>query len=370
MEDGNLEPHTAHVAHRTGGGRDRAEGGKGIGNLFLSHRTHRADLLPETSWIASALLGIVRCHHQRLVRHGRVHRHAFVTANRNHFDFVVATANHAQVVFDNRRALTAELLLELRANSFEQRRFGCLFLAEQRRRGEERPHEGRTLHAIPQLNIGRFLARHSKGVNRVHLDLFFTDLGARGGRECIPILLRRQLRLRDKHATLSKPVERIAVAEHVRVGREHYRHVLELAVESHRFVRQHGIERGGLSLLFRAVLGIGLDMESKQLERRHRDVLPHRDGAPSTNGMNAQRRGAGREQIHQSVAGEREFAEVRIALRDLLLPDLKLGQARLFANELNAEVELTPLVSTGQHVEHRRDDVARLEVAAAEAKAP
>ena len=63
------------------------------------------------------------------------------------------------------------------------------------------------------------------------------------------------------------------------------------------------------------------------------------------------------------------WGEPRIAVDELLLPDLELRQARAFAHEVDAEVELARAGIARQHVVHRGYDIARLEVAAAEPKA-
>ena len=85
--------------------------------------------------------------------------------------------------------------------------------------------------------------------------------------------------------------------------------------------------------------------------------------------MDAQRRGALRQKVYVARRVDGELGESRIALDQLLLPDLEFRQPRAFAHEIDAEVELPRAGIARQHVVHRGDDVARLQVAAAEPEA-
>ncbi len=83
-------------------------------------------------------------------------RHLLV---RDLLDFVEAAAHHAHVVFDDARALLAELVFELRFDGFEQCLLVEVGLLHHRRRGEERALERVALHAELQFGIGGLFAR-------------------------------------------------------------------------------------------------------------------------------------------------------------------------------------------------------------------
>ncbi len=63
---------------------------------------------------------------------------------------------------------------------------------------------------------------------------------------------------------------------------------------------------------------------------------------------------------------ERHLLEVGIGLHQLLLPDLELGQLRSLPDEVDPDIELTPVLALRKHVVDRGNDVAGLEVSATE----
>ncbi len=93
-------------------------------------------------------------------------------------------------------------------------------LAQHRRSGEERALEGVALHAQLQLGAVGLLARDLEGVEVEDAQFLIDDLLLRPARERGPGAL-AQIALDDEHAALLQPRQRVAVAEHGRVGRQH-----------------------------------------------------------------------------------------------------------------------------------------------------
>ena len=85
--------------------------------------------------------------------------------------------------------------------------------------------------------------------------------------------------------------------------------------------------------------------------------------------MDAHGGGTGGKEVDVWSGVHLHVADVRIRLLHLLLGDLELRHPRAFAHEVDAEVELAFARSPRQHVLNRGDDVAGLEIPAAEAKA-
>ena len=223
---------------------------------------------------------------------------AVVRARRDGHHLVEAAADHAQVVLDDRcrrdGRTSSGTACRTPSNTFASVE---PFARDQRRRAEERAEEGRALHPVAHLDVGRLLPRDRERVEHVELDVPLADRRARAGRQRAPERVRREVALDHEHAAVGEPVERIAVAEHVRVGREHDVDVLQLAVQQDRVVREHRVERRRLPLLLGAVLRVRLDLEPEQLERRHREVLAHRDRAPAAHRMDAHRGRSLRQQV-------------------------------------------------------------------------
>src|SRR6266542_6123312 len=118
------------------------------------------------------------------------------------------------------------------------------------------------------------------------------------GRQRLPERFGRQIALNHEHSACGNPIERIAMTEDVRVGRQYDINVPKLAVETNRLVRKNRVERRRLSLFLRAVLRIGLDVQPEELEGGHGEVLSHRYRAPSADGMDAHRCRTRWEKIH------------------------------------------------------------------------
>ena len=182
----------------------------------------------------------------------------------------------------------SELLLELLLDPGEQ---GLLIEAlglHERRGAEEGAHESRSLHPVPEVRIGGLLGGDLEGVHREDLDVLFLDDLPRLRGQGSPQRIRLVLTLDHEHAARLHAGERVRILEHVRVGRQHHVHELELAVQAQRLARQDAVERGGLSLLLRAVLRICLDVEAGELERGEYHVLAHRDRSPAAYRVDAE----------------------------------------------------------------------------------
>ena len=101
------------------------------------------------------------------------------------------------------------------------------------------------------------------------------------------------------------------------------------------------VEGGGLPLLLRAVLRVGLDAEPEELTRRGGQVLAHRDRTPATHRVDAQGNAAARDEVHVRAPLERQLADTRVGGLDALLPDLELGQVGAPADEVDPQVEVS-----------------------------
>src|ERR1019366_8933416 len=152
-------------------------------------------------------------------------------ARRNGLHLIVPAADHAQVVFHDVPATMAELLLELLAYALEYLRLGRPLARDQRRRAEERTEERRTLHPVPHLDVGGFFSRDRERVEDVELDVPFEDRRARAGWQRAPERVGGEVALDHEHAAVGESVERVAVTEHIRVGRQDDVDVFELAVQ-------------------------------------------------------------------------------------------------------------------------------------------
>ena len=129
---------------------------------------------------------------------------------------------------------------------------------------------------------------------------------------------------------------------------------------------QDSVERRGLSLLLRTVLGVRFHVVAAQLMRRKHHVLASRDRAPAAHGVNAKRDRILREEVDVTFRNHRFPGEIRIRVEQLLLPDLELGQVRALAYEIDPEV-VEPLTrAIRQHVLDRQHEVRGLEVPAPE----
>ncbi len=123
--------------------------------------------------------------------------------------------------------------------------------------------------------------------------------------------------------------------------------MLQLGVEPDRLAGEGGVERGRLPLLLRPVLRVRLDVHPEQLERGHRQVLAHGDGAPAAHRVDADARRSLGQEIEHPGGRERQFRQMGVAFLELLLPDLELGQPRSPPHEVQAEVDLPAPLALG-----------------------
>jgi hypothetical protein len=203
---------------------------------------------------------------------------------------VEAAADHPEVVLDHARAARAEFLLQALAHRVDQPFLVEPMLGEQAGGGKECALEGDALHAQLEVGVGGLLARDAEGVEVAEPDLARRDLAPVALRDVRPGLLGRgRIRLDDEQAAVAQPGERIAVTEHVRVGRKHDIDVVVLAVDADRCRRHREIEGRRLALLLRAVLRVGLDVPAEQVEQRRRQVLAGGDRAPAADRVHAHR---------------------------------------------------------------------------------
>ena len=176
-----------------------------------------------------------------------------------HFAQLVEPApDDAHVVFHHAVALRAELVLQLCADTVEQRLLLETLLLHQRRGGEERAHERGTLHSIAELGIRRLAGRDLERVEDVHSQMLRDDLAPRRGGERLPERVGFQIALDHEHSAVGQPGKRIGVTEDVRVRGEHDVHVLQLAVEPNGLVRERRVERRGLPFFSEPYFGFAL----------------------------------------------------------------------------------------------------------------
>jgi hypothetical protein len=278
--------------------------------------------------------------------------------------FGVAAPHHAQVVGYHARALAAELRLQLRLDRGEQRVLGQAGIGHGRAGGEERALEGDALHAQLQLGGPGLLAGDLEGVEVEHADLVVDDELLRPEREAGPGLL-AEVGLDDEEAALLQAGQRVAVAEHGRVGREHDVDEDVFAVDADRLRRRREVVGGGLALLLRAVFRIGLDVPAEQFEQGHRQVLAGGDRAPAADRVHAHGDRALGQQVGVFRAAHAQFADARILVGDVLLMHLVLRVDRI-TREVDREVEELALRTVRQHVLHRADQRLGLQVARSE----
>ena len=324
-ELGHLEPHAGHVAHGAGRRRNRADRGIRIGDAVAAGLVQVADLLPEATRIADAGQGVwlieqIRDRRDRCLL-------VALQGKRGAIDrpqLPVPAFDDAGVVVHHSRAELSELLLQLVANSGKEPRVVETVGRSDRRHGEERSHERRALHPIAEIDVRCLGAGDSESVEQEEPDVAIAERAAGRQWNRTGEGFGGGVTLNHERAAVGEAGQRVRVTEDVRIGRKDDVDVAQLAVEPDRLLREGRVERRRLALLFRAVLRVRLDVQIEQLEHRAGDVLSHRDRAPSANGMDAQRDGAGREQIRVAHGRQRQVAERRIPVRQLLLPDLKL----------------------------------------------
>ena len=367
----HLEAHVGHVADGARRRRHDAHRGKRIRNAVLALLAEEADLLPESPGVADPVLRGRHIQGQGDRRHRARPFIADLDSGRVELAQLGESApDDAQVVFHRAVAQVSELLLELGMKAIEERGLVQPFACRQRRGGKEGAHERRALHAVSELGVRRFVVGDPERVETEQADPPLQDRAPRRCRQRPPQLARLAVALDDEDPTLSQSSQGVRMPEHIRVRREHHVNLLQFAVEPHRLLRENPVEGGGLPLFLRAVFRVGLNVQPEQLEGGHRHVLAHRHRAPAANRVDAEGERPLRQQVHLASGRERQPGQMGISVHELVLPDLELGQLRVFADEIDAQVELPAPGAPRQHVLHGGDDVAGLEVAAAQAKAP
>ncbi len=111
-----------------------------------------------------------------------------------------------------------------------------------------------------------------------------------------------------------------------------------------------------------------LDLQTELVESDHGQFPAHAFEPPAAQRMDAHRGGVARQQIHVDRSGQAHADELGITFDQRLLPDLKLGQPRSLAYEIETKIEVTPSRAARQHVLHRGHDVARGKVATTQTK--
>ena len=282
-------------------------------------------------------------------------------------DLVEAAAHDGDVVLHDARALAAELGLELLLDRAEQLLLAQAGVLAHLGGGEERALEGVALHAQLQLGAAGLLAGDLERVEVEDADLVVDDLLLRPARERGPGAL-AQVALDDEHTALPQAGQRVGVAEHGRVRRQHDVDVDVLAVHPDRLRRRRQVVGRRLALLLRAVLRVGLDLPAEQLEQRHRQVLAGRHRAPAADRVHAHRDRALGHQVRVLAAAHDHVGGVRVAGLDRLLVQLVL-RVRRVAGDVDRDVEERLLRAARQHVLDGADQRLGLQVARAQAEA-
>ena len=363
----------AHVAKQRGGGGHEAQRHEWIGEVVVAFaaRVEAAGLRPEALDVRQ------RRGTRGKISHHDGHRRDAATvgpfrAQRLVDDLgelVEAALDHSQVVLDHARAAAAELALELHADRLQQPFLIEALLGQQRGRGEERALEGDALHAQLEICVGGFLPRDPEGVEVVAADVALDDLPLITLRNARPHLRRLGVRrLDDEQPAVAQPAQRIAVIEHVGIRRQHHVDVAVLAVDADRLWRRGQVERGRLTLLLGAVLGVGFDVIAEQVEQRRCQVLAGGDGAPAADGVHAQGHATRGHEVGVLAALDGQPLEVRVVGGELLLLNLLFRMQRSIADEIDAQVVQLAPGAVRQHVFHRADEIAGGEIPAAQAE--
>ena len=236
-----------------------------------------------------------------------------------------AVADHRHVAFDDRAALGAELLRDLLADLLQDRLFrgaggDAVDMAA------HRADEGDAHHAGFELRRRRVLLGHREGVE---------DVEARSscrGWSCAPTAAARcqtsaagKLRLQDERAAFDQPAQRIAVAEHLVVGRDDDLDVFELGVgDQHRFRAEGDVVVGRRAALFRAVFRRRLGVQIEHAGENVGQELAGGDGAVAAHRMEADAEGRLRQQIRVRLRLERHQLGFGIGGLQLRLQDREM----------------------------------------------
>ena len=186
--------------------------------------------------------------------------------------------------------------------------------------GEERAEEGVALHAELQVAAVGGLAGDFEAGQREDANLLVDDLLARPEGQVLPRALAFGIRLPDQAAAFLHAVERIGVGEGLGIAAENDGHVAQIAVDANAVLGGDHEVAGGRALLLRAVLGIGADVnhflgiahvvdqavalveQIVQVAEDGAEVLAGGDGAPSADGVEADRDRAFGQQRRRFVA--------------------------------------------------------------------
>ncbi len=188
---------------------------------------------------------------------------------------------------------------------------------------EECAEEGIALHAQLQIGAVGGLARDFKAGQREDANVLVDDLLARPQRQVLPRALAFGVRLPDEASALLDAVERIGVGEGLGIAAENDGHVAQIAVDANAVLGGDHEVAGRRALLFRTVLGVGADVndflgiaevvgQAVALEEQivevaedGAEVLAGGDGAPSADGVEADRDCALGQQRRRFVADDR-----------------------------------------------------------------
>ena len=155
----------------------------------------------------------------------------------------------------------------------------------------------------------------------------------------LPHLDRRKVRLQDERAALDQAAQRVAVAEHLVVGRDDDLDVLEFGVgQQHRLGAQRDVVVGRGAALLRAVLRRRLRMQAERAGENVGEQLAGGDGAVAADRVEAGAEGALRQQVRVRAGLERHEFGLGIGR---LQPRFQLRHVRagVLGEELRAEVD-------------------------------
>ena len=195
-----------------------------------------------------------------------------------------AFANDGHVTVDNTAALGAEFLGDLGADLLQHRLARGTF-GDALHMAADGADEGNAHHAGLQLRRRRVLDRHCEGIDDMEMDVALANGAPRHCRQALPGFQQWPATLQNERAALRQAAQRVGVAEHLVVRRNHNLHVLELGVgDFHRFRAQRDViirrSAAFLRAIFRRRFGMqvqraGQDV-GQQLAGCHRAVTTHR----------------------------------------------------------------------------------------------
>ena len=217
-----------------------------------------------------------------------------------------------------------------------------------------------------QFRAARFFAGDLEGVEVEDTNIVVDDEFLRPDREISPSF-GAQIGLDDENATRLQAGQRIRVPEDVGVGRKNDVHIDVFAVDANRLRRGGEIVGRRLTLLFRTVFRIGLDVVAEKFKERHRQILAGSDRAPAAHRMHAHRNGALGQQIGILGTANSHFLDPRIGILQFLLMHFVLGIERV-ADKIDRQVEKFAMSAIRHHVFNSADQGFRLHVARTQAE--